>query len=314
MVTNRIHDLIEKYVDGSASEAEREELLAWYRSEADQVSEWPFTSPEEKTLLQARMLHNLQRHIGGAQPRRRYPFLKYAAAIAVLALCACVLKLVFLKPASRQEQTVTTQYNERKNITLPDSTKVWLGPHSTVRYTFTSTSREVHFEGEAFFDVAPDANSTFVIHTGELATKVLGTSFNITAYNDDSNIRITLLSGALMLAKGRREQRLQPNEQGIFSKKEGTIATISYPDAALMLLRREGILEYKNTTVANVAIDLEHLFGIKVTPDKTTGNCLFYGRLKAGEDIEAFLTKLCLVINARWTKEGDQYRISRGNC
>lgn len=312
-----IHDLIEKYLDGSATEAERQELLNWYRGEADKVSEWPVASAEEKTQLKERMLGNLHAHIRKTKPRKRFTFLKYAAVFVLLILSGLITRKLLYQPAAQQTtRLITTGYGERKKIELPDGTWVWLAPGSIFRYPekFAGDKREVTFEGEAFFEVAKNESSPFLIHTGELSTRVLGTSFNIRGYADDTEVKVTLLTGAVLLARGRQQQKLEPLQQGVFNKADGAIHTFAFPDAAIMLQRREGNVEYRNTSVNAIGKDLEHMFGVKISADQSTGDCLFYGRLKAGEDVEAFLNKLCLVINANLIKKGEQYIITQGTC
>lgn len=317
MLQNRIHDLIDKYLDGTATEDERQELLSWYRDEADKTSEWPVASPEEKIKLKERMLGNLLLHIRKTRPRKRFTLLKYAAVITLLVLSAVITRKLLYKPATQQTaQLVTTAYGERKKIQLPDGTMVWLGPASSFSYPekFTDGKREVSFEGEAFFEVAKNEGSPFFIHTGQLSTQVLGTSFNIHAYPDDADVKVTLLTGSVLLTQGTTQQKLRPMEQGVFNKESGTIRSFNYPDAATMLQRREGNMEYRNTTVAAIAKDLEHMFGVKITVDQTTSSCLFYGRLKAGESVDAFLNKLCIVVDSRLEKKGEQFIITQGSC
>lgn len=317
MMQDRIQELVGKYLNGTATEEERQELLTWYRNEAGKTSEWPLASPEEKTLLKERMLGNLLQHIGKTKPRKRFTLLKYAAVFVLLVLSGLITRKLFQKtPVQQSAQIITTGYGERKKVQLPDGTLVWLGPASTLTCPekFIAGKREVSMEGEAFFEVMKNEENPFFVHTGKLSTQVLGTSFNIYAYPADADVKVTLLSGSVMLTQGTIRQHLRPLEQGVFNKTTGGIDAYSYPDAAAMLERRAGNISYSNITVAAVATDLERMFGVKITTDGSTSGCVFYGRLKNGEDIDAFLNKLCIVVNARLIKKGEQYIITQGNC
>ncbi|RYZ95824.1 MAG: hypothetical protein EOP47_25055 [Sphingobacteriaceae bacterium] len=83
------------------------------------------------------------------------------------------------------------------HITLGDGTKIWLNGGSKLKYpeTFRGKLREITIEGEAFFDVAHDADHPFIVHTGDITTQVLGTSFNIKAYPDEQLLKVDVVSG-----------------------------------------------------------------------------------------------------------------------
>jgi transmembrane sensor len=83
------------------------------------------------------------------------------------------------------------------NFTLADGTKIWLNAGSKLTYpeTFRGEKREIKLEGEAFLDVAHDPAQAFIVHTGQVSTQVLGTSFNIKAYANERFIKVDVLSG-----------------------------------------------------------------------------------------------------------------------
>lgn len=112
----------------------------------------------------------------------------------------------------------TTAPGQRIALSLSDGTKITLNSQSTITYpaSFTGNTREVTLNGEAFFDVKKDANHPFVIHTGKMNIKVLGTAFNVKSNAKDSVIETTLLRGAIEVTlNDRPEDRilLKPNEK-----------------------------------------------------------------------------------------------------
>lgn len=313
-----ILSLIEKYLDGTATTEERAVLLDWYRSEADQPATWDASSAEDITQLETRMLKQLKLHV--RKERTPVVFLsrwRLAAAVLVLAAGGLVMSRIFL-PGSRNapEKALLTGNGERKKIRLPDSTLVWLAPCSELKYpeSFTGNLREVQLSGEAFFEVSSNAERPFIIHTQLLTTKVLGTAFNIHAYPEDTVITVTLLNGSVMLKEGEKEQRLQPMQKGFFLKNAGILSQVDDPDAALMLQRREGELEYNNVKLGIIMQDLERIFNVQITVDEDAKGCLFYGRLNAGENIDAFLAKLSRVLKVKVITKGNQYIIHKGKC
>jgi len=111
--------------------------------------------------------------------------------------------------------TLTTPAAGEFQVTLPDGSKVWLNNASSLRYpvAFTGKTREVELKGEAYFEIAPNAHQPFKVKVGETLVDVLGTSFNISAYADESNIKTTLLSGSVRVSKENTKTVLKPGEQ-----------------------------------------------------------------------------------------------------
>ena len=107
----------------------------------------------------------------------------------------------------------------RRQLTLPDGTKVWLNAGSRLSYDsdmLRKDIRAVTLSGEAFFDVAKDKNHCFIIHTDKIAIRVLGTAFNVKAYPRDKITETTLLQGSVELTVNKRPYQkiiLKPKEK-----------------------------------------------------------------------------------------------------
>lgn len=98
-------------------------------------------------------------------------------------------------------QTIHTKNAERKKITLPDSTEVWLNSGSTISYlpSFGKTDRNIELDGEAFFDVTPNKDLPMIIAAKGIKVKVVGTSFNIKSYRDEDSYEASLVEGKIEL-------------------------------------------------------------------------------------------------------------------
>ena len=295
--------LIEKYLNGTATEDERRQLMEWYSQQADQPAVWEST--EEMSVLKERMLNNVYSGIR----KKKHNYLKYAAVFVLLLLSFFITK--HLLKAPEKMTVVSTFTGETKVFSLPDGSKIWLMPNSRVSYRH---ARDLDLKGEAFFEVVKDEAHPFVVHVRGLTTKVLGTSFNIKAYDEDTVAQVTLLTGLVELYGNNTKLRLKPMQQGIFNKQHNNIICTDYPDANEMLLRREGQLEFKNVRVAEVIKELERKFKVEIVVDAKTMNCLFFGRLKANEDVDKFLEKLSIILNATLEKKGNQYYLLKGHC
>ncbi|OQP38612.1 hypothetical protein A4H97_17965 [Niastella yeongjuensis] len=139
---------------------------------------------------------------------------RYMAAIA--AIFIVVLTAVWLwKPAplksSVQKNIVSTKNGSKSKIELPDGTQVWLNVGSRINYdeNYGKGTRELTLTGEAYFDVAHNEKMPFVVHTGKMDIKVLGTIFNVKAYQGDYIAEAALIRGSIEVTfPGRPQEKL----------------------------------------------------------------------------------------------------------
>jgi ferric-dicitrate binding protein FerR (iron transport regulator) len=138
------------------------------------------------------------------------------------------------KPAHSE---VKVSFGSKSKIQLPDGTQVWINSGSKLTYsgTFKGNLREVFLDGEAYFDVVHDAERLFIVHTSNIDIKVLGTSFNVKAYDVDKSIEATLIHGSIEVVNRNQPDApkimLKPHEKIIFNKELET-ATYNHVDAS----------------------------------------------------------------------------------
>lgn len=149
-----------------------------------------------------------------------------AAAIALL-----VVSSAFLLPNLLGGEGGKTYMAENGllDIYLPDSTHVWLNEDSKIAYAsdFNSSERRVTLSGEAYFEVRRDEEVPFIVQTGTAETRVLGTTFNVRAYEDEESIEVAVTSGKVRfssLAEGENESVfLRRNERGVYDKETNSL-------------------------------------------------------------------------------------------
>jgi ferric-dicitrate binding protein FerR (iron transport regulator) len=100
-------------------------------------------------------------------------------------------------------------------LTLTDGTRVWLNAGSSLTYpiAFKGGERKVTVSGEAYFEVTQDSTQPFIVSKDKLSIRVLGTHFNVKAYDDDPESKVTLLEGMVRVSKDRTSGILQPGQQ-----------------------------------------------------------------------------------------------------
>jgi ferric-dicitrate binding protein FerR (iron transport regulator) len=269
---------------------------------------------------------------------RRFPGRWWMAAAAVLVLGVMAGGLLYrgqrrpevaavapVKPGHDKE--ITTRYGTRNFLELPDGSKLWLNAGSRVKYaeSFAGGQRELTLEGEAFFDVKHDPDHPFIIHTGKLDVRVLGTSFNVKAYPDDSTIETTLIKGKVEIdfpGNTRSGIVLRPNEKVVIPKKEATVAQTAdahvdrkmvAPDPVYRTLIEtswvEDKLAFRNESFSDVSKRLERWYNIHFSFEN---NLYLQGRLTGcfkDQPIKNVMDALQISFGFRYRIDGDTIRI-----
>ena len=164
--------------------------------------------------------------------RRIYRWWLPASAVAACLIVALLLyKNNSNKPGqnlkkqeSLAQNTVSTRKGSKSNIQLPDGSMAWLNADSKLTYNenFRGDFREVSLEGEAFFDVVKDKTRPFIIHTKTLDIRVLGTAFNVRAYETEKNTQTALFRGSVEVSLHNNPEKkivLKPNEKLVVNNK-----------------------------------------------------------------------------------------------
>ncbi|WP_298741151.1 FecR domain-containing protein [uncultured Chitinophaga sp.] len=190
-------------------------------------------------------------------------------------------------------------------IVLEDGTEVWLNAATTLRFpfSFSTGEREVYLAGEAFFKVAKDARRPFIVHTGKTSIRVLGTSFNINAY-DDHITTLALVDGKVITKAGNQEVSLIPGQQAIYRSGPG-FETKRF-DPAIALAWMQGIRYFHNAPLGEITRMLPRWFDVNVVfDDPALARQTFSGSIEKNKPLETFLTNLEIT-------SGVQYYFSNG--
>jgi transmembrane sensor len=174
----------------------------------------------------------------------------------------------------------------RSLITLPDGTRIWLNAESTIRYpeAFAENKREVYLTGEAFFNVASNAEKPFFIHLNKAAIRVIGTSFNVKAYSNEDHIETSVVSGKVAFLSRPTDSKTSVDSVLLIKNNKVTYSPATgdmHAESTNALDDREwinGKLIYKSETLESITRQLERNFGKKVTiKDPKIGQYRFTG-------------------------------------
>ena len=154
----------------------------------------------------------------------------------------------------------------REKISLPDGSTAWLNAGSLLVYpsSFTSSNREVYLLGEGFFNVVKDKDRPFIISSNQLKFEVLGTTFNISSYPDQDEIKATLETGLLkvIVDKHIRSYTIKPNEQLVYNCTTGDVV-LNKVEATAYSDWRLGGLFFNDLIFNDVLRTLERVYSVK---------------------------------------------------
>lgn len=153
------------------------------------------------------------------------------------------------------------------SLVLSDGTVVYLNAMSELRFpvNFVGEKREVELSGEAYFEVQKDASRPFIVRTGGLQIKVLGTEFNVCAYREKKSIKTTLVQGSVELSVQGEGQSvvLRPNQQAKFSKKSGNIK-VKEVDVSSYIAWKNGMFDIRDWELEDIMEYLMRWYDINV--------------------------------------------------
>ncbi|SEW53466.1 FecR family protein [Chitinophaga arvensicola] len=163
-----------------------------------------------------------------------------------------------------EDHAVTTSYNTLRTpkggqfqVTLPDGTKVWLNAASALKYpvAFNGRSRQVELTGEAYFEVVQRADMPFKVnvHTGtdQLEVTVLGTQFNIMAYEDETAINTTLLQGAVKVSHGNTSKQLAPGQGAYLNRQDHLLSVLPQVNTEEAVAWKNGYLQLEGNDITS---------------------------------------------------------------
>lgn len=163
--------------------------------------------------------------------------------------------------------TLRTPRGGQYKITLPDGTDVWLNANSSISYptVFAGKERNVDITGEAYFEVAEDAERPFTVKVNNnLDVLVLGTHFNINSYEDESTINTTLLEGAVLVRTPGAARHLNPGQQAKVTPAGDGIVGVKRVDANSAVAWKNGYFSFEDADIPTVMRQLSRWYNIEV--------------------------------------------------
>lgn len=348
MEQKNFHGILKRYLNGQASEEEKQIIDAWY--EAMGKGPHSHLNSLEESALEKRYWSVIASHVSGTKRtlhadtlqkdnkiRRIVWYSLSAAASLLLIMVSYIFLVAHQEPATdnlaqKEIKTVETWTHLANSLAtaqqfeLPDGSHITLEPQSRLRYpsSFNQAKREIFLEGEAMFEVYRNEQRPFLVYTKEVTTMVLGTSFRVKAYEEDKNITVAVRTGKVSVYTNHADEQenskeaeiiLTPNQQVIYNRNEKTIQRrlVEEPQAipSEEKIRR---MRFEEAPVKEIFEALEKVYGVDIVFDeKRFSTCALTTSISDG-GIYNRLDIICNAIGAEYTLEETQILITGSGC
>ncbi|MCE7040367.1 FecR family protein [Dyadobacter sp. CY312] len=321
-------ELSDKYLAGTLSPEEELRFLKVCKTLENKFTAWDDKLMDDQQVVKERLFNRIVADIQQTEtsvlPIRKNAF-TWRLALAASFLLGCLF-IVYTYRAQLADQffpvqTIVVQAQIGKLIKkeLPDGTMVWLNSGSSLTFPekFNDSTRAVTLSGEAYFDVVRNTEMPFVIQSGQLNTRVLGTRFVIKAYPNDAQSQVAVVSGKVAV-KQRDEQEtitLLPQQQVTADHQSGTMSVKENIDSLSMMSWTTGRLAYRKSNLAEVLNDLERRYSIEIEADKHLLKCLIYTDVLPGDSARFVLDQLAASLEGAVKERAPgKFRITGKGC
>jgi ferric-dicitrate binding protein FerR (iron transport regulator) len=301
---DNIWELVVAEVNNSLNENSKAELETIINSDEGQ-----------KALKQAKHLHSkstdaflvsqidkeknwkyILNQINTSNPVRKiYLNIARYAAVFVLAVLLGVFtqKFVFNNDNQFAGNTIEMEWGQMGKISLSDGTQVWLNAGTTLEYpsSFNIKQRLVKLNGEAQFNVSHNKTQPFIVRTKTGDIKVLGTTFNVSSYDDDAELTVTLIEGKVTVenSNGDYLTTLNPSQQLCVNKQTGA-ARLKQVDTKFYSSWIDGKIVLEDTKLSDLTVILKRWYNVDIHLEgEGTGDIMISGTILKGKPLDLFL-------------------------
>ena len=334
---DNLDNLIARHILGTLSEAEAEKLHAW-RARSPRNEETfkiltayvhrkqlhrQYEKPLFKDYIKVQMAveealndreNNLQVH-KSAPVHHRYGLWLWASAACVAFVLFFAFKTDFFsvsqevgdsEMASVQWEERTVPHGQKLSLTLADGTSIKLNSGSSIAFPsrFGNGPRVVRLQGEAFFDVQRDTLRPFIVESDKVKTTVLGTSFNVRAYPEDTRVQVAVVEGRVSVEKqaaaGGSAVLLLPDEMAVYNTFSGDMKKSGF-DRDNILGWLEQKIVFRNASFQEIVKELEKWYGVKFVVNREIKMAKGYNGEFTGQSLENVLKSMGYSIGFSWS-------------
>lgn len=294
----KIRKLYDRFLEGKATKEEINEIYDRITATPEELKEFreyekfweQIHKPSEEVLAS---LADVKATIKSYKRRRAWRFVSAVSAAAV------------------QEYVVNVPAGGRTDIALPDGTKVMLNAGSRLSYTseFNKRTRDIFLSGEGYFEVAHDKERPFNVNTSKCTVTVLGTKFDISAYEQDGEAFTALVEGSILFKTGEKETLVSPGELVTIGDKGLTKEAVDVRDYCGWT---SGIIKYSNIPFSSLLKRLEREYDTHlILEDKSLGDRTIRVSFSKDDSVDTILKVLSDILPISIRKGNKVYYINQ---
>ncbi|MDR1500320.1 MAG: FecR family protein [Tannerellaceae bacterium] len=306
-------EILYRFFEGLASPDEEKRISLWLDASSDNkhmfIKERKFF--DAATLLTreaARSAGTIYRPGAARGPLNIPQWLRVAVAVCIT---AGLTSLYFLMrdDGSLGMQTVIVPAGQRVNLFLPDGSKVWLNARTKLTYpaAFGRKERVMQLEGEAYFEVSPETDKPFIVHTSKGSVTALGTTFNVEDYPDDNTFEAMLIKGKVSVTSSNRPDEhiiLTPDKKTVW--KDGRLS-VEHVDDHTPYRWIEGLICFRNSSFLSMMKSFERYYGVSINVNNKIASEHYYtGKFRHSDGIDYALRVLQKDIRFTFGRDDDK--------
>jgi hypothetical protein len=342
-------ELLKKFLRGETTTKESAVVDEWYLSLQENPDDISLLDPFELDFVQTKILDRIKSgielpiHIPKKRPVRSISFFstnpfKLAAAITAIAVIGLGLILFKQKESpslDNERVALFSRVNKAANYTssikrivLEEGTVIMLQPNGSIEYPqrFSRSDRRINLTGEAFFDVTKDKQRPFIISAADVTIKVLGTSFNVVAYEGAKEVSVAVKTGKVSVyarTSGAVADEVESNEEVILTPNQEVIYNMTKENFSKKLVAEPQIIlekptlfetQYDGAPVVKILNVLEENYGIDIEFDEEAlSNCILTTSMSE-EGLYERIEIICKAIGAKYEVTDTAIFIRTAGC
>ncbi|WP_427872515.1 FecR family protein [Flavobacterium sp. MMS24-S5] len=297
---------IKNFLEGKYSPKGQEMWNKWYDRTDDFFDNMEMVqSDRSKLKKELRQIKNAHKVIA-------LPYKNWAIAASLVFLIG--LSVFFYQTSNAVEsKQFAVKLGEHAKIELSDGTQIWLNAGSVLKYPkeFKGDTREVYLSGEAFFDVAKDKKHPFIIHTNKMDTKVLGTSFNVQAYPDQTTQEVSVATGRVNVKSTVTEENVYvtPGQKVVFKSQDNKLQAFKDIPVNAISLWRKNIMVFEETPLPEVVATINRNYNVSIEVKNKNLNALKISAYFKELPADQVIGLVCNIINAQYKMDSGVYKI-----
>ena len=297
---------IKNFLEGKYSPKGQEMWNKWYDRTDD------FFDNMEMVQSDRSKLKKELRKIKNANNVISLPYKNWAIAASLVFLIG--LSVFFYQTSNAVEsKQFAVKLGEHAKVKLSDGTQIWLNAGSVLKYPkeFKGDTREVYLSGEAFFEVAKDKKHPFIIHTNKMDTKVLGTSFNVQAYPDQTTQEVSVATGRVNVKSTVTEENVYvtPGQKVVFKSQDNKLQAFKDVPVNAISLWRKNIMVFEETPLPEVVATINRNYNVSIEVKNKNLNALKISAYFKELPADQVIGLVCNIINAQYKMDSGVYKI-----